>query len=174
MLLSLTGISAIAALTLAGVKLLTDKPIADAAEQARNEALAAVLPPFDNISAQTTPDGLTVYTATDDDSPSGTAVETFSDNGFGGRITILVGFDISGTICGYRILSHSETPGLGSNMDTWFMAAGTDHNVIGSSDTLKLKADGGEIDAITGATISSRAFIEAVNRARQAVQNTNP
>ncbi len=76
----------------------------------------------------------------------------------------MAGFGADGSLTGYRVLSHAETPGLGSKMDSWFM----NDQVIGSSDYISVRADGGNVDAITGATITSRAFTDAINRARKA------
>lgn len=165
---TLTVLAVAVAAILAGVKELTDKPIAEARERALTEALEAVLPAFDNIDRSTTPDGFTVYTATSGGRRTGVAVETFSGKGFGGTIRLLAGFDDAGTLRGYRVLEHAETPGLGANMGRWFMAEGTTHNVVGTTGPLAVRADGGDIDAITGATITSRAFMEAVNTARAA------
>ncbi len=72
---------------------------------------------------------------------------------------------------GYKVLSHTETPGLGERMCTWFSEAGTTHDIRGKNAPFGVRADGGDIDAITGATISSRAFLEAVNRAVETVAN---
>ncbi len=175
MLLSLTGITILAGTILAIVNISTEKPIAEGAERTRNEAIAAILPPFDKIERSTATDSdgdtLTIYIATLEGSNTGVAVETFSNDGFGGYISIIAGFDKDGSVCGYRILQHAETPGLGANMDKWFMADGTPHNIIGSNGPLAVKADGGDIDAITGATITSRAFLQAINRARSAATN---
>lgn len=169
MVLSLTGITVFAALGLGAVNLLTKEPIAEASRAARNAALEAVLPPFDNISAtaDTLPEGLVVFHATNGGVPSGTAVQTFSDAGFSGRITLLAGFDNSGALTGYRVLQHAETPGLGARMEEWFSTE--PHAVVGATESLQVKADGGDIDAITGATITSRAFLEAINKARKAL-----
>lgn len=172
MVISLTSLTLLVGLALAAVKLLTDEPIAKAQEQALNNALQEVLPTFDNIESSQLDDGQTVYTATSNGELIGTAVETYTDEGFGGRISILVGLDKDNTLHGYRVLSHSETPGLGANMDSWFMADGTTHNVVGSNGELHVKPDGGDIDAMTGATITSRAFLGAVNRARIVAQNS--
>lgn len=175
MLLSLTGITVIAGAILAAVNISTEKPIAEGAERARNEAIAAILPQFDHleqtIATDADGDSLTVYVATLEGTGSGVAVETFSNNGFGGHISIIAGFDNDGHLCGYRVLQHAETPGLGANMDKWFMADGTSHNIIGTDAPLAVKADGGDVDAITGATITSRAFLQAINRARSAAAN---
>ncbi len=171
MVLSLTGLTLVVGGALAGVNLLTAEPIREASRKARVDAMAAILPSFDNdISAAATDagNGLVIYPALLGDQPVGAAVETFSDNGFSGRFTVLVGFDSQGAVSGYRVLEHSETPGLGAKMGEWFMAEGTGHDVVGSAGPLSVKADGGEIDAITGATITSRAFLEALNKARDA------
>ena len=170
MMLSLGGITILAGAILAGVNLLTEEPIAQAKAETLRSALQEVLPPFDNdISPDTLPSGLVRYDATLAGFASGTAVESFSDNGFGGRISVLFGFDRNGCVTGYRMLSHAETPGLGAKADTWFSAPGSTHNIICSSAPQRVRADGGDIDAITGATITSRAFLEALNSARTAL-----
>lgn len=172
MLLALAGITLTAALLLGVVNAATEKPIAESIERTRNEAIAAILPPFDRLESSEAADAdgvmLPVYTAYVGDAAVGTAVESFSDNGFGGRISIIAGFDAAGRLCGYRVLQHAETPGLGANMGKWFMEEGTAHNIIGTDGNLTVKNDGGDIDAITGATITSRAFLQAINSARSA------
>ena len=78
-----------------------------------------------------------------------------------------------GRVTGFRVLSHSETPGLGAKMGEWFSAEGTSHDVTGHTQPFTLKNHGGDIDAITGATITSQAFMEALNRAAEACANKN-
>lgn len=171
---SLCGLSLIIGAALAGVDSLTREPIAKARENMRNEAIAEVLPDFDNApSAQAiyTEDGQTIFPAFLSGRNVGAAVETYSDNGFSGRFTVLVGLDTLGCVTGYKVLSHTETPGLGERMCTWFSEAGTTHDIRGKNAPFGVRADGGDIDAITGATISSRAFLEAVNRAVETVAN---
>lgn len=98
-----------------------------------------------------------------------TAVET-TTQGFGGDLNVLVGFDNNGRITGYTILKHSETPGLGAKADTWFQK-GEKGNVIGKYAgnlvTNKDEAinDSLKVNAITASTITSRAFLKAVNQA---------
>jgi major membrane immunogen (membrane-anchored lipoprotein) len=78
----------------------------------------------------------------------------------------MVGFDSTGTILNYTVLKHKETPGLGSKMPEWFRNGSG--NIIGlnpGNDKVWVSKDGGQVDGITAATISSRAFLEAVNRA---------
>jgi len=96
----------------------------------------------------------------------GVAVKTFSDAGFGGRITIMVGFKPDGTITKTAVLGHKETPGLGDKMtkkkSTWSNQF-SDKNPTDFK--LKVKKAGGDVDAITASTISSRAFCGAVDLA---------
>lgn len=100
---------------------------------------------------------------------------------------ILVGFDLDGKILGYTILEHAETPGLGAKADKWFQKDGKGC-IVGKSpesdvllvtnDTRKTDNKQGEVDAITASTITSRAFLLAVNNAYEAYKatpfDTNP
>lgn len=97
----------------------------------------------------------------------GAAVES-TTMGFGGDLKVLVGFDGEGKILGYTILQHAETPGLGAKADKWFQSDGKGSIVgrkIESGKSLTVSKDGGDIDAITASTITSRAFLKAVNQA---------
>lgn len=171
---SLCGLSLVVGAALAGVNILTEKPIAEAKADARRQAVAEVLPQFDNnpVDEAFEQDGLTLFPAKMSGSEVGMAVETYSDNGFSGRFIILAGFDVEGRLTGYRVLSHAETPGLGARMSEWFSDAGSTHNIIGHTKPYGIRADGGDIDAITGATITSRAFMEALNKAAEACANS--
>lgn len=103
----------------------------------------------------------------------GAAVESTSQ-GFGGDLNILVGFDSSGNVLGYTILQSSETPGLGQKASFWFQKGGKG-NIIGMNpvkDNMTVSKDGGEVDAITASTITSRAFLKAVNQAYQAYKGS--
>ena len=96
----------------------------------------------------------------------GSAIES-TTNGFGGDLQVLVGFDNDGKILGYTILKSSETPGLGAKAGVWFQKDGKG-NVIGMSPKdkpLAVSKDGGDVDAITASTITSRAFLKAINQA---------
>ncbi len=104
----------------------------------------------------------------------GAAVES-TTSGFGGDLKVLVGFDTEGNILGYTILQHSETPGLGAKADKWFQKGGKG-NIIGMNpekNNLTVKKDGGDVDAITASTITSRAFLLAVNQAYSAYKSGN-
>jgi len=102
----------------------------------------------------------------------GAAVES-TVLGFGGDLKVLVGFGPEGQILGYTILQTSETPGLGMKADKWFQKDGKG-NVIGrrvADGELAVSKDGGDVDAITASTITSRAFLKAVNQAYAAYAN---
>ena len=104
--------------------------------------------------------------------PLGVAVES-TTMGFGGDLKVLVGFDDSGKVLGYTLLQHAETPGLGAKADKWFLE-GSKGNIVGKcpgDKPLKVTKDGGEVDAITASTITSRAFLLAVNQAYEAYQS---
>lgn len=97
----------------------------------------------------------------------GAAVETTA-MGFNGNIKMIVGFDADGKVAGYTILGMSETPGLGAKVSSWFQADGKGSIIGKQMDTKKpltLTKDGGDIDGITASTITSRAFLNAVNKA---------
>ena len=102
----------------------------------------------------------------------GAAVES-TTGGFGGDLKVLVGFDPEGKILGYTLLEHQETPGLGAKADKWFQK-GEKGDIIGKSpaEPLTVSKDGGQVDAITASTITSRAFLKAVNNAYNAYKAT--
>ena len=84
---------------------------------------------------------------------------------------MIYGFDIDGNITGYEVMSHAETPGLGAKMGEWFRSPEGKRNVIGlnpATSNMTVAKDGGDIDAITAATITSRAFLDALTRAHKA------
>ncbi len=110
-------------------------------------------------------DDLTYNLAFDaDEQFIGAAVKTYSKNGFGGRIELMVGMLANGNINKVSVLSQTETPGLGANMvNDKFKGQFDGKNP--ATFRLKVKKDGGDVDAITAATISSRAFSEAVDLA---------
>ncbi|WP_289695239.1 RnfABCDGE type electron transport complex subunit G [uncultured Duncaniella sp.] len=179
MVLSLGIITVVAAAALAGVYTATKEPIAQAKAEKQKSAIGQVLPEihFNNNpadeAAEVTVDGetVTVFPARQDGELVGMAVESHDANGFSGLITVMYGFDPSGNIRGFAVMQHAETPGLGSKMDEWF--SNPAHTVIGlnaNSANLTVSNDGGDVDAITAATISSRAFLRALTLANQASQ----
>ena len=97
----------------------------------------------------------------------GVAVQSTDPNGFGGNLTVLVGFNEAGDILGYTVLAHAETPGLGAKAPDWFQK-GQPGCIVGlnpGSANLTVSKDGGDIDAITASTITSRSFLRAVQQA---------
>ena len=178
MFLSLSIICLAVALLLAQVNKMTAKPIAEAKALKLQNAIGEVVSEFDNdpvaesyMIASEVGDSLLVYPATKDDEVVGFAISS-SANGFAGEIQIMVGFDMDDKVVNYEILQHAETPGLGSKMGDWFKdIESNSKSIIGrdmSLGALAVKNDGGDIDAITASTITSRAFLDAVNRAYSA------
>ncbi len=180
MLLVLTGVTAISVALLAYVNELTKEPIAAANAKTLSDAVKAVVPGFDNDpiaeKKMQEVDGVeyAVYPATKGGEYIGAAVEA-SAMGFGGELKVLVGFDAQGNVIDYSLLSHAETPGLGSKADTWFKkeAKGDITGKNPGTKPLTVSKDGGEIDAITASTITSRAFLNAVNVAYAAYAGQN-
>lgn len=180
MVLSLGAITAIAGALLGFVYSVTKEPIARQAEMEQISAIQQVAPPFTNKPQQDaktfTIDGntFTVYPAMDQGRLVGAAVKGLSMNGFSGEIDIMAGFDLDGTLRDYRVLKHAETPGLGSRMEVWFRDPTAARSVIGKNPATtpfyvtKDKEHHGQIDGITAATISSRAFLESLRNAYQA------
>ena len=178
MLLSLVGICVVAGAILASVNMFTEGPIAVAKAAALEEAIKAVAPEFDNkpteeayLAVTSEGDSLKIYPAKKGSEVVGGAVESNTKKGFGGEVRVIVGFDIKGTILNYSVLQHAETPGLGAKMQEWFRMDKNKQSILGRTigeGGLKVTKDGGDVDAITAATISSRAFLHAVNRAYSA------
>ena len=176
MFLSLSLICLTVSLLLSQVNRMTATPIAEAKAMKLQSAIREVVPAFDNDPvaeayrmADGSGDSLLVYPAKQGDELVGFALNSYSNNGFSGNIQLMVGFDMEHRIVNYSVLQHAETPGLGSKMTEWFRnLTKPEQSVIGrdlSKGALAVTKDGGEVDAITASTITSRAFMEAVNRA---------
>lgn len=164
MFLSLTVISVVAATTLALVNHVTMEPIALAKKAQMELAIKNVIPSFNSLTSDTVGDFVCNRAYDNAGQLVGMAVNVYTDKGFSGRINMMVGFDEQGNICGYEILQHAETPGLGAKADQWFQKDGKG-SVIGKNPEtadLRVVKDGGEVDAISGSTITSRAFCDAV------------
>ena len=182
MMLVLTGVAIVMGGVLAYVNHLTEGPIAQQKEKALSDGIKTVMCVDDLKVAKTdtvrqNADGkeLTyviyqIQNAQNED--LGAAVES-TTGGFGGDLKVLVGFDPEGTILGYTLLEHAETPGLGAKADKWFQK-GEKGDIIGKSpsEPLTVSKDGGQVDAITASTITSRAFLLAVNNAYNAYKAT--
>lgn len=179
MLLSLGLITMVAAALLGGVYVLTIDTIAETELKAQVAAISEVAPEFDNnpldghFVCKVGPDSLVmeVYPAKKEGKLVGAAVKSVTYNGFSGEIAIMFGFNIDGSVNNYRVLKHSETAGLGSKMQEWFSTPKGKQSVLGLNpikNKMRVSKDGGEVDAITAATITSRAFLDALNNAHTA------
>jgi electron transport complex protein RnfG len=177
MVMVLIIISLVSALALGFTYSVTKNAIAQVEVKRTLTALEQVLPEFNNNpndEKYTLDDSdnkykdLEIYPAKKDGQPIGTAVKTYSDKGFNERIWLMVGFDNHNKINKISVLKHKETPGLGNKM-----AEPRFKDQFNGKDPanfkLKVKKDGGDVDAISAATISSRAFCDAAERAYQAL-----
>lgn len=198
MVVTLFIVSAVAAMALGYVYQLTKAPIAKAKLEKKKKAIRQVVPTFDNNPVNDTikvglkeGDTLECYPAYSGKELTGIAVKANTKKGFSGEFWVIAGFLPDGTIYNSAILEHKETPGLGDKMQKE-KSVKTIENEDGSVDTtwwtkqfmgmkplfedknfkeaenIKVSKDGGEIDAITAATISSRGYCDAVNRAYHA------
>ena len=154
----------------------TKDPIAAAEAAKKNEAIKNVLPQFNELKETMVKSALEdaelpFYLAYDaDNNFIGAAVQTFTNKGFSGNIALMVGILADGTVNNISVLQHAETPGLGSKMsEPSFKDQFNNKN--STSFNFNVKKDGGDVDAITAATISSRAFCDAVNRALSTFEN---
>ena len=182
MVLVLTGVAVIMGGILAFVNHLTAGPINEQKAKALADGIKSVMgvsdltiSKTDTVRQNVNGKELTyvIYQAQDANKKDlGAAVES-TTGGFGGDLKVLVGFDPEGKILGYTLLEHAETPGLGAKADKWFQK-GEKGDIIGKSpaEPLSVSKDGGKVDAITASTITSRAFLLAVNNAYNAYKAT--
>lgn len=185
MVLVLTGVAVIMGGVLAYVNHLTEGPINEQKAQALADGIKAVMVCDDLLVSKTDTvrqndskgKELTyiIYQTQDKQGKDlGAAVES-TTGGFGGDLKVLVGFDPDGKILGYTLLEHAETPGLGAKADKWFQK-GQKGDIIGKDPAVNklgvTKGGEGEVDAITASTITSRAFLLAINNAYKAYKVT--
>jgi electron transport complex protein RnfG len=199
MVLVLTSIALFSAAASSSIYIITKEPIEAIKKVKQDNAIREVLPSFDRVEGPEPVvvagiGRLSVYKAFDSNRNFvGAAVESFSKNGFNGEIKVMVGFDTEGNIINYSVLEQKETPGLGTKVVDWFKPfvqpekslveklfgfeikiSQRKSSIIGKNpgnDNLTVSKDGGEIDAITASTISSRAFLEAVQHAYEVYKN---
>lgn len=177
MVIVLAAVAIITGGILAWVNDATAGPIAEQQEKTLADGIKAVMgaqtlkvTANDSVSQEIggKPFAFVVHKVADEKGESlGAAVES-TTGGFGGDLKVLVGFDPEGKVLGYTVLQHAETPGLGAKADKWFQADGKGCIVGRQMDTgkpLTVSKDGGDVDAITASTITSRAFLKAVNQA---------
>lgn len=158
----LFAICAVITALLAATNMLTENKIAENSLANKYEACRAVISADDYVELDC---GYDVYLAMSNGSVVGCTVTTQA-SGYGGAITVMVGFDMDGDITGVDIIEHDETPGLGANATKpSFLDQFISEDKEGHSDNYAVKKDGGDIDAVTAATMSSRAVSAAVNSA---------
>jgi electron transport complex protein RnfG len=172
------------------VNYITQDPIEKTKADKKESAIKQVIPPFDKLKEakiaietvqennifkkQQAADSLIMYDAYNNGEWIGTAVETFTDKGFSGRIKLMVGFLPNGNIHRIEVLGHTETPGLGDKMEVG--KSTFPEQFLGKNPAdyrLIVTKDGGDVDAITAATISSRAYCDAVQTAYNSFMKKN-
>lgn len=164
----LTVISAVCAAVLAYVNSLTEGPIKNIASLKANAAALAVMPAgtkaIDTRDDASEP-GSKLFIGYSDEAKKtvvGYAVPGLSKNGYGGAIRLMVGLTVKREVVTYKTLAANETPGLGSKLNE---PAFVKQFAGKPGAALKVNKDGGDIDAITGATITSRAVCDAIANA---------
>ena len=181
MVVSLFAITIIAGFSLGFVNDLTVGPKAKAKLDQKVKALKNVLPTFDNnpvedvlmVKSEKVADSIEIYPAYLKNEFVGAAVIGSSEKGFSGLVKIMVGFNAKGEIENVVVLEQKETPGLGTKMkDEKFISQFKGKNL--KTFNVNVKKDGGQVDALTGATISTRAFSEAVQNAYDEFEKNNP
>ncbi len=175
MVLTLFIVTLAASTALGFIYELTKKPIAEAKARKKNMAIQKVVPDYANSPNKESYEvkvddyNLTLYPAKKDGKLVGVAVSTITQKGYSGTIRLMVGFKANGTINNISVLEHAETPGLGDKITKSKSNWSKQFNRKNPEDfQLKVNKDGGDVDAITAATISSRAYCDAVQRAYKA------
>ncbi len=175
MVVTLFLVTLVASSSLGIVYTVTKEPIEEAKKAKKQTAIQAVLPKFENnpdddsISVTVDEGEVIAYPGIKNDSVTGVAIGTFTEQGYSGLIKLMVGFRSDGSIYNLSVLEHQETPGLGAKIEknkSDFAKQFINKNPEQYS--LQVKKDGGDVDAITAATISSRAYCTAVERAYEA------
>lgn len=174
MIMSLGVITILSGALLGGMYAITKDPIEQTEKRQLTASIAEVAPEFNN-SPEADVDTVdiegkqfVVYPAVYDGELKGAAVLGYSMEGFSGEVAVLCGFEADGTVKDYRVIRHAETPGLGAKMEEWFHDPAGARSVIGKNPSVEnftVSKDGGSIDAITAATISSRAFLGVMRNA---------
>ena len=172
MVLCLSLVTLLASALLCGTYALTKEPIDATMKNDKDTAIKNVLPDKkaeigepQQIKLDGYDEPFVIYPATLNGELIGAAVETYDKNGYGGKLKIMVGLAKDGTISDYSILETAETPGLGMKAEEWFRAKGDIRGKSPATTKFSPTKDGGDIDAITASTITSRAFLTAVQKA---------
>jgi electron transport complex protein RnfG len=172
MLISLTLVALAAGVSLAYMNELTKGPKEEARKLKKLNAIKSVLPEITNdpftekisYAIEGEKDSMDFYPGKSNGEMAGMAIATYTNKGYSGLIRLMAGFDMEGNIVNIAVLEQKETPGLGTKITTESFVA----QYLGKNPgkmNMTVKKDGGEIDAITGATITTRAYNHAVQRA---------
>jgi len=161
----LTTICAVSSALLAMVYNQTKEPIAAALEQRTKLAAAQVMPAGLSDPEKMVVGGNTFFVCRQDGKIISVAVEGRSKNGYSGDVALMVGMDTVGnTLVGYEVVESTETPGLGTKITSDAFRKPLLGRAL--SGNWKVKKDkGGDVDAVTAATISSRAALECIRDA---------
>lgn len=157
-------ITALAAGALAWVNGITKDAIAENQRAKTRQAVAEVLPGAENMTLVDSGSGIVkgVYAPGADSAVQGWAVEVAPGSGFGGEIRLMVGIGADGKVTGISVITHAETPGLGA-VAAAKTPAGEEFRDSFTGDSGELTME--HIDALSGATITSKAVLEGVNAA---------
>jgi electron transport complex protein RnfG len=177
---TLVAIASVSAAVLGLVHQVTLQPIQEAENAKELAAIAEVTDEFDNnpfeeqrvIQTKNKKHKLTMYPARKDGKLHSVAIKTYTNTGFGGRIDVIAGFNVDGSIKTFKVISASETPGLGAKIDEPKFKEQF-NGFHPRKQILKVRQDGGDVDAVTAATISSRAVLRALSRAFDALNHFN-
>lgn len=184
MLIALGCITVVAAAVLGATYVITKDTIKKEEQDALLNAIDKVAPQYDNDpvaekvmyklrAGDKDSVSLVLYPVKLNKKLNGAVVESSSPNGFSGDIHIIYGFNADGSVRNYHVLKHAETAGLGAKMQDWFREKRGNQSIIGlnpQADSMGVKKDGGVVDGITGATITSRAFLSALRDASEALK----
>lgn len=172
---ALTVICTVCTAILAAVNAVTKEPIAQSQAKRIREAAQKVLPAGAEPLTVTRVINGTTNTCFVAKNAAGAvtavAVQGTAEKGYGGPITLMVGIAADGTLINYEVTQQTETPGLGTKITdpdgpfakSLLASKGTPRHI--NTTTWKVTRDGGDIDAVTAATISSRAALEALRNA---------
>lgn len=176
----LTIICAVAALALAAVHSGTQPVIAEQERAFRMRSVKQAIPGYDNhpdqdvVTIEHEGRQVCVFRGRDGDDVNGVAFEWTQGGGYSGNIKVLVGFTPDGEVAcnsgdggerfvGLQILQHAETPGLGANMeDEGWRRQFCGHDLEDGDTYWRVRKDGGQVDSLTGATITTRVVSEAI------------
>jgi electron transport complex protein RnfG len=174
MIMAMAVVSICSAASIGYVYQKTKEPIEKSKTMKISSAVTEMLGNFDNKPFEErvtlSSNDLELYPAKENGVTTSVAIKSYSNNGFGGKIELIIGLLMDGTITGYKVIQQNETPGLCTKISEnkfskQFVGLNTHSN------SFELSKNGGEIDALTGATISSNAVVDAVKKAVTAFNN---